>query len=242
MKTYKKDLNIISLILARGGSKGLKNKNIINLCGKPLIHYTIKASLMSKYVSRTIVSTDSLETREIALSCGAEVPFIRPDEISDDLATSEDAIKHAVEWLEKNENYFPDIIVYLQITDPFRKNGMIDKCIEKLIDNPNLDSVFMGLIKHKNYWRKRNGKYERMAADIDPGNPRQIKAPVYREDTGIALATRTKVIKEGKRIGKNVEIIPYEQDVDFIDIHKEFDFWLSKIIMKKRNIYPNEEM
>ena len=242
MRTHKKDLNIISVILARGGSKGLKNKNIIHLCGKPLIHYTIKASKMSKYITRTIVSTDCEETKELALLSGAEVPFIRPDEISDDLSTSEVALKHAVDWLEVNENYFPDIVVYLQVTDPFRKNGMIDMCIEKLIDNPKLDSVFMGLLKHKNYWRKRNGKYERMAGDIDPSDPRQIKEPVYREDTGIALATRTKVIKEGKRIGNKVEIIPYEQDVDFIDIHKEFDLWLSKIIMKKRNIYPNEEM
>jgi len=236
------DLNIISIILGRRGSKGLKNKNIIDLCGKPLIYYTIEASKMSKYISRTIVSTDCEKTKEISLSYGAEVPFIRPKGISDDLATSEDALKHAVDWLEKNENYYPDIIVYLQITDPFRKNGMIDRCIEKLINNPKLDSVFMGLVKHKNYWRNVNGKYERFADDVDPGQPRQIKEPVFREDTGIALATKVKVIKKGRRIGKNIEIIPYEQNVDFIDIHNEFDLWLSKILMNKRNIYPNEEM
>ena len=99
MRTHKKDLNIISVILARGGSKGLKNKNIIHLCGKPLIHYTIKASKMSKYITRTIVSTDCEETKELALLSGAEVPFIRPDEISDDLSTSEVALKHAMEWI-----------------------------------------------------------------------------------------------------------------------------------------------
>jgi len=234
-------LNIISIILAREGSKGLKNKNIIDLCGKPLISFTIEASKMSKYISRTIVSTDCEKTKEISLSYGAEVPFLRPSEISNDLATSEDALKHAVDWLEKNENYYPDIIVYLQITDPFRKNGMIDKCIEKLIENPNLDSVFMGLVKHKNYWRKLNGKYERLADDIDSTQPRQIKEPIFREDTGIALATKVEVVKQGRRIGKNIEIIPYEQNVDFIDIHNEFDLWLSKILINERNIYPNEE-
>ena len=87
-------------------------------------------------------------------------------------------------------------MVDLQITDPFRKNGMIDKCIEKLINSPSLDSVFMGLVKHKNYWRKLNGKYERLADDIEPGQPRQIKEPFFREDTGIALATKVEVIKE----------------------------------------------
>ena len=236
------DLKIISIILSRKGSKGLKNKNIIDLCGKPLIFYTIEASKMSKYISRTIVSTDCEKTKEISLKFGAEVPFLRPSEISNDLATSEDALKHAVDWLEKNENYYPDIIVYLQITDPFRKNGMIDKCIEKLIDNPNLDSVFMGLVKHKNYWRKLNGKYERFADDIDSTQPRQIKEPIFREDTGIALATKVEVIKQGRRIGKNIEIIPYEQNVDFIDIHSEFDLWLSKMLINEKNIYPNEEL
>ena len=142
--------------------------------------------------------------------------------------------------VEKNENYKPDIVVYLQITDPFRSVKMIDDCIEKLISKPNLDSVFMGLKKHKNYWRKSNGKFIRIASDIDSKAPRQLKEPIYREDTGIALATKTHVIESGKRIGKNVEIIPYEQDVDFIDIHSEFELWLSEKIIKKKKIIPNK--
>ena len=206
-----------------------------------MISYTIEASLASKYVSRTIVSTDSKEIKKIALQYGAEVPFLRPKPLSNDSAKSESALKHAISWLNENENYEPDIVVYLQITDPFRKKWMIDTCIKKLIDNPNLDSAFMGLVKHKNYWRKIDGQYKRLANDISSGAPRQIKEPIYREDTGIALATRVNVIKEGKRIGERVEIIPYEQDVDFIDIHSEFDLWLSKILIQKRNIYPNEE-
>ena len=79
-----------------------------------------------------------------------------------------------------------------------------------------------------------DGKYKRLADDIDPAKPRQIKEPVFREDTGIALATKVEVIKEGRRIGKNIEIIPYEQNVDFIDIHDEFDLWLSKKLI---NVY-----
>ena len=144
-----------------------------------------------------------------------------------------------MDWLKENENYKPDIIVYLQITDPFRKVKMIDDCIEKLIENPQLDSVFMGLKKHKNYWRYVDGQYVRIAADIDPSAPRQLKEPIFREDTGIALASRVHVIESGKRIGEKVQIIPYEQDVDFIDIHSEFDIWLSEMIIKEKKISPN---
>ena len=71
---------------------------------------------------------------------------------------------------------------------------------------------------------------------------RQEREPVFREDTGIALATKVEVIKEGRRIGKNIEIIPYEQNVDFIDIHSEFDLWLSQMLINEKNIYPNEEL
>jgi CMP-N,N'-diacetyllegionaminic acid synthase len=234
------DLKVVSIILARKGSKGLKNKNIVNLAGRPLIFYTIEASKLSKYISRTIVSTDSNKIKSVAKSCGAEVPFIRPKEYSKDQSTSEEALYHCINWLKKNENFRPDIVVYLQITDPFRQVEMIDKCVEKLISNPKLDSVFMGLKKHKNYWRKVNNKYVRIADDIDSGAPRQSKEPLYREDTGIALATRTHVIEEGKRIGKNIEIIPYSQEIDFIDIHSKFDLWLSKKIIEDKKITPNK--
>ena len=206
-----------------------------------MITYTIEASLTSKYISRTIVSTDSNEIKNIALQYGAEVPFLRPRHLSNDSARSESALKHTISWLNENENYEPDIVVYLQITDPFRKKNMIDKCVEKLINNPKLDSVFMALTTHKNYWRKKNGKFIKLANDIESDAPRQIKEPIYREDTGIALASRVDVIKSGKRIGDNAEIIPYEQKADFIDIHSEFDLWLSEQLINEKNIIPNED-
>ena len=107
-------MKVCSLILARSGSKGLKNKNILNVAGKPLIQYTIDASLKSKNVDRTIVSTDSSAIADLAISLGAEAPFLRSEDVSNDAATSESALKYSLEWLEKNEGYHPDIIVYLQ--------------------------------------------------------------------------------------------------------------------------------
>lgn len=232
--------NIVAIILARGGSKGLPKKNILPINGKPLIAYSIEAANKSKYVDRIIVSTDSQEIANIAIENGAEVPFIRPSNLADDDATSEIALKHAVEWLSDHENYKVDIVVYLQTTDLFRTKTMIDDCIEVLLNQPKIDSSFMGLEVHKNYWRKVDGKFKRLAADIPYGIPRQQREPLYREDTGLALATRSSVILAGNRIGNNVHIIPYEQKVDFIDIHTEFEKWLTEILIIDGKILPNE--
>ena len=190
-------------------------------------------------VSRIIVSTDDEKTREISLNNGAEAPFLRPPEYSTDRARVEDALKHTLEWLTLNENYKTDIVVYLQITDLFRQENMIDKCVKALLEDPKLDSAFMGLPVHKNFWRIKNGKYFRLAVDLPYGLPRQEREPIYREDTGLALATRAEIVLEGERLGKNCHIIPYEQQVDFIDIHSEFDLWLSEKIIKEKKILPN---
>tara|TARA_Y100001980_G_C14449958_1_gene234102 strand:+ start:196 stop:903 length:708 start_codon:yes stop_codon:yes gene_type:complete len=230
---------IVAIIPARAGSKELINKNIIHLNSKPLIYYTIKAAKLSKHVDKIIVSTDSIKIKEIAEKYGAEVPFIRPDSLSGDSATSEEVLTHAVKYLEKEEKYFPDIVVYLQITDVFRTKNMIDDCILPLLNDVSIDSAFMGLPVHKNFWRKKGKYFERIAQDIPYGIPRQKREPLYREDTGLALATRAKVIKSGRRIGDKSLVIPYTQSVDFIDIHNEFDLWLSETIIEKKKIIPN---
>ena len=217
----------------------MPRKNIFPVAGKPLIAYTIEAAIESNLVSRVIVSTDDEEVSEIAVQYGAEVPFLRPPELSTDESRVEKALMHALEWLINNESYKVDILVYLQITDLFRQKGMIDQCVKVLLDNSEIDSAFMGLPVHKNFWRKKNGKFIRLAEDLPYGLPRQEKEPLYREDTGLALATRGKVVMAGKRIGENCQIVQYDQDVSFIDIHSEFDLWLSELIIRERKISPN---
>jgi hypothetical protein len=118
---------------------------------------------------------------------------------------------------------------------------MIDDCIQMLIDNPTIDSAFIGCPVHKNYWRKRGDKFFRLENDIPYGQPRQFKEPFFREETGLALATRGDVILSGRRLGDNCCIIPYHSELDFIDIHSEFDLWLSEKIVSDRKIFPNEE-
>lgn len=133
-------MEILAIIPARGGSKGLPNKNILPLLNHPLISYSIKAALDSNLINRVIVSTDSNTIAEISIKYGAEVPFIRPDEFAQDLSTDLEVFTHAIKWLEENENYKPDVIVQLRPTSPIRKARLIDDCIIKLI-NSNADSL-----------------------------------------------------------------------------------------------------
>ncbi len=230
--------NVVAIILARGGSKGLPGKNIRPLAGKPLIAYSIEAAKMSPLVDRVIVSTDNEEIKKVSVEYGAEVPFLRPSDLAQDDTPTEPVLKHAVEWLEENEGYRVDIVVFLQLTDVFRKKYMIDTVVSKLIENENLDSAFMAYKTHKNFWRKIDGKYSRLASDIAYG-PRQKREHLYREDTGLACATRVKFIKEGRRIGDRVEIIPYDSAVNWIDIHNEFDLWLAEKIISEWDIKIN---
>ena len=110
----------ICVIPARGGSKRIPKKNIKEFNGKPIIAYSIEAAINCNCFEQVIVSTDDNEIKTIALEHGAEVPFLRPKEFSEDNSTSEIALKHAVNWLKKNENYEADIIVYLHATSIFR--------------------------------------------------------------------------------------------------------------------------
>lgn len=125
-----KGRKILALIPARGGSKGIKNKNIVDLDGKPLISYSIKAGLDSEYIDDVVVSTDSELIASVASSYGAQVPFMRPAELATDTSKTIDAVLHAVKFL-KDSNCEYDILVLLQPTQPLRTAKDIDMAIEK---------------------------------------------------------------------------------------------------------------
>lgn len=127
-------LKVLALIPARGGSKGIKNKNIINLCGKPLISYTIDTAKSSKYIDDIIVSTDNEKIAKVSRRYGAEVPFMRPDVLAQDKSKTIDAVIHALETL-KSINRCYDILVLLQPTQPLRTTEDIDNALEHFIKN-----------------------------------------------------------------------------------------------------------
>lgn len=121
---------VLAVIPARGGSKGVPQKNIRNLCGMPLIGYTIRVALKSRLIDRVLVSTESEEVAEVSRSLGAEVPFLRPEALARDDSLIGDAVFFTVDKL-REENFFPNVVVTLYPTHPFRTVGLVDELIEK---------------------------------------------------------------------------------------------------------------
>jgi N-acylneuraminate cytidylyltransferase len=133
--------DILALIPARGGSKGIPHKNIREFAGYPLIAWSIAAGLQSKSVSRVIVSTDDGDIASIAREYSAEVPFMRPSELAQDRTLDLPVFEHALKWLEDIEGYKPDYVVQLRPTSPIRPTDMIDSAVKILVQNRDADSV-----------------------------------------------------------------------------------------------------
>ncbi len=125
-------MEVLAIIPARGGSKGLPGKNIRLLAGHPLIAYSIKAALDTPAISRVVVSTDAPEIAAVAVKYGAEVPFLRPEALAGDLSTDLEVFGHALRWLADREGYRPDLVVQLRPTSPIRFVHHLEACIGKL--------------------------------------------------------------------------------------------------------------
>lgn len=132
---------VLALIPARGGSKGIRRKNLLVLAGRPLLAYSIGHAQQAHYVTRIIISTDDDEIAQVARSCGAEVPFVRPTEYAQDLSPDIDVFRHALEWLIQEEGYRPNLVVHLRPTGPVRRAELIDRAIELMHRNPKADSL-----------------------------------------------------------------------------------------------------
>jgi N-acylneuraminate cytidylyltransferase len=135
-------IRILCIIPARSGSKGLPHKNIKDYRGKPLLAWSIEQAQLCRYDMKIVVSTDSKEYADIAMKYGAEAPFLRPSEISGDLSTDYECMKHSVEWLKENHQYYPDIVLQLRPTSPLRKVEDIDNAVCLFLENrENYDSL-----------------------------------------------------------------------------------------------------
>lgn len=226
------ELMTTAVILARGGSKGLPGKNIKMLAGKPLIAYSIEQARASGVCDVVLVSTDSDEIADVARQYGAEVPFMRPPELAEDATRAEPVVLHALETYEALTGRTVDIIVYMQPTDVFRTPELIRECVNRLKAAPDLDSVFAAYASHKNYWRRGPQGWVRLAPDLATYLPRQGRAElIYREDAGLASASRASVIRSGRRLGDRVDIVATDDFRTNVDIHTPFDFWLAEKIL-----------
>ncbi len=203
---------ILALIPARGGSKGIPRKNIRNFAGYPLIEWSIAAAKQSEFVTRVIVSTDDEEIASVARACGAETPFLRPAELAQDKTTDLPVFEHAIQWLEENEGYRPEIVVQLRPTSPIRPKGMLDQAIRILLEHSDADCVRGVIPAGQNpfkMWRF-DGEDQpiKPLLEVDgiaePYNaPRQILPPVYWQ-TGHIDAIRVSTIKQKKSLTGDV--------------------------------------
>jgi len=132
---------VLAIIPARGGSKGIPRKNIRDFAGYPLIAYSIVAATQSSSVTRTLVSTDDEEIAAVAREYGAETPFLRPPEFAQDNTTDLPVFQHALRWLKEHDNYRPDVVVQLRPTSPVRPLSCVDDAVALLWSHPEADSV-----------------------------------------------------------------------------------------------------
>lgn len=209
---------ILALLPARGGSKGIPGKNIMVLAGKPLIAYSIEQAHKSSYITRTIVSTDDEDIAKVARDYGAEVPFMRPQAFAQDLSPDIEAFRHALQWLAQNQSYNPNLVVHLRPTGPVRRVDIIDKAIEMLLEDPDADSVrsvsWPSLTPYK-MWRAGEGKYiepvARAAGVPDSHSmPRQLLPEVFWQNGYVDVVRPATVLELNSMAGVNV--LPFVVD------------------------------
>ena len=234
-----KNLNILALIPARGGSKGIPKKNIKPLAGKPLIVYSIEAAFASRYIDRVIVSTDSEEIADVARKAQAEVPFLRPAQISEDMTPDTPVFEHCLQWLKEKENFIPEIIVHLRPTGPLRMAEEIDEAIEMLVADPSADSIRSIEEPPKppfKMWQPE-GTYIKPFAELHGMKdfhtmPRQALPKVYQTTADIGIMRTRTVLEKKSVIGDRV--LPYYLKRPTIDIDHAIDFEIAEMLLRKR--------
>ena len=222
----------LAVIPARGGSKRLPRKNVLDLSGKPLIAWTIEAAQKSKYIDNVIVSSDDDEILEISKK--SEVDIIkRPDILASDTATTFDAIKHTIESVEKKYDY----IVLLQPTSPLRTEKHIDEAIALLQKNNANAVISVCEMDHSPLWSNvlpNNNDMSCFLKDEVINKRSQDLEKYYRLNGAIYICKTTKLLKEGSFFLKE-NIFAYVMDrKSSIDIDEEIDFELAKTVFKFR--------
>ena len=221
-------MEVLAVIPARGGSKGLLRKNILPLAGHPLIAYSIKAAHESKLITRTIVNTDADYIREVALRYKAELPFERPMHLAGDLTTDLEVFRHLLSWLKQNEGYAPDLVVQLRPTSPVRPTGLIDTCITKLVQS-NADSlrvVTKSPITPYKMWRIPDESKSMIplltlkGVDEPYNQPRQSLPDIYWQIGCLDVIRPWVIFDQDSMSGKKIlpHILPSQFAVDIDDI------------------------
>lgn len=201
-------MEILAIIPARGGSKGIPRKNVQLLGGKPLIAWSIEAALKAPSVGRVVVSTDDAEIGDVSHKYGAEVVW-RPANISGDEATSESALEHVLKTLAERDSYRPDLVVFLQATSPLRASGDVQGAINTMLDS-GVDSLFSGCPIEGFIWARYLDDAVR-PINFDPNHRlrRQDRIGTHWEENGSIYVFYPWVLEQySRRIAGHVAVYP----------------------------------
>jgi len=223
---------ILCVIPARSGSVRVKHKNIKPLMGRPLLSYPILTALKSRYVTRVIVSTDSPEYARIARKWGAEVPFLRPKELAEDVP-SELVLRHAVEWLEENEGYRADPIVLMQCTTPLTSVEDLDGCIEMFFKTGADTVITVREVKDNPRWmfwmteENRLHSYIGLSGEHLKGRwaDSKLHSKLYVPTGGVYIVKRSVLLEKGRIYGDDIRgyIVPVWRGWDIDELE---DFYI----------------
>jgi CMP-N,N'-diacetyllegionaminic acid synthase len=218
-----KNEKIVAVIIGRGGSKSIPRKNVLPLHGKPLIAWPIDLAKSISQIDRVIVSTDDDEIASIAKQYGAEVPFKRPAELAEDETPTLPVIKHCIEYLEREENYRPDIVLVFFPTAPFLKKERVLQALEKF-ENTDCKSVISVVEDWGRFWGHNDAQGKYTVLHPKERVNRQYYKPLYREDGAIYFSRRDVWVEQNKAVDdENMEFVIHGEDEN-VDIDNPSDW------------------
>lgn len=225
-------MNVLAIIPARGGSKGIPGKNIKKINGKPLLYYAINASLKSKFISKTIVSTDDIKIAKVAKKLGAEI-IIRPKKLANDNAQIEPVIMHVLEELKNNEEYIPEVIILLQNTSPLRTSKHVDDAFQQFKKN-KLDSILSASLSHQFIWRTKKEIAKPFNYDPNHRLNRQEISKEFKENGAIYITKFKNFMKSKCRISGKTGIFEMQEHQSF-EVDSKIDLSIIEFLLKSHN-------
>jgi N-acylneuraminate cytidylyltransferase/CMP-N,N'-diacetyllegionaminic acid synthase len=236
------ELKVMGIVGIRSGSKGVPDKNVRPLAGKPLVGWILETAKKSKYINRLVVSTDSERYADIARSYGAEVPVLRPPELATDAAPEFLYVKHMLDWLKEHEGYEPDIVVRMMATVPLQASVDLDRVIEELINDISVDSAVviaearqhpmkaLKLVDDENGGKKLVTYFSDSGREVTPLGRQRYEKAYFRANV---IAFRTRVAGDTESLTGDLvryHVIPQERA---IDIDNETDFLMAELLLKQ---------
>lgn len=227
---------VLVVIPARAGSKRIPNKNIRNFLGKPLIAYAIEQALKTPFADRVIVDTDSTKIADIARRYGAETPFLRPAHLATDKASANDALLHLLLKLKKEENYFPDYVLYLQTTSPLRELRDIEECW-KLMQDSDATTVLTVCPTHPRLYYMDNKKNIILANGSEKQSTNmQAWRPAYILNGCFVYIVKTSAfLKEKSIITENTKALICDKWRS-VDLDNPEDWAIAELLYKNKKI------